>query len=245
MVDSQDWNFSSALTSENAQAPSPAGSEKSDDVTLIMLSGGLDSAASVVKFLTETDDHIIVHHINLINHLGRAPMELQASYAVVEYCKSHYRAFDFTTSTLDLSFMRHIVPDIYHTNYILGLMVSTDPRIKKLGKCLIADDYEDPTYNERREIAWDLYCSLAPSKTVPKSLYLLRDMTKSDILSYLPPDLVRLTWSCRTPLRQPNGFQRCGKCTPCKQILGALPTQHGVTKEWFEEVVERKPISES
>lgn len=245
MADTQDWEFSSAIISENTEGPSQTESEKSDDVTLIMLSGGLDSTASVVKFLTETDDHVVVHHINLINYLGRAPVEVQASYAIVEFCKSHYRAFDFTTSTLDLSFMRKIVPDIYHSNYIAGVMASSDQRIKKLASSLIANDHDDDTYIIRRDIARGLFRTLAPSKTVPENIYLLKDMTKSDILSYLPPELVRLTWSCRTPLRHQNGHQRCGKCTPCKQILSALPTQHGVTKDWFEEIVERKPISES
>jgi len=242
MADQQHWEFSSALTSKSAQAPSVTDAEKSDDVTLIMLSGGLDSTASVVKFLTETDDHIVVHHINLINRLGRAVVELEASHAIVDYCKAQYRAFDFTTSTLDLSFMRKVVPDIYHSNYIAGLMASSDPRIKKLASSLIADDHDDNTHIIRSNVALKLLRTLTPSKTVPEKLYLLRDMTKSDILEYLPPDLIRLTWSCRSPSRNPKGFQRCGKCRPCTQILKALPTDHGVSKEWFEEIVKGKPV---
>lgn len=238
MKQRDDWQFSGSLGG-GAQLR-----DRNDDkaapnkqITLIMLSGGLDSTANLVKYLTETEDHVHAHHINLINPIGRGELELQAVRGIVDYCEKNYRPFDFTMSKLDLSFMRRIVPDIYHTNYISGLMAATDPRIKKIGKNAIANDYDDPTYTDRRDVARELFRTLAPPDAMPELEYPLLDMTKSDILDYLPPELVRLTWSCRTPMHTPDGSRRCGKCGTCEQILAGLPTSHGVGPEWFDELI--------
>ncbi len=202
-----------------------------------MLSGGIDSTAVLVKLLEETEDHIHAHHIYLKNRMGRERVELAAVYKIVEYCHNHYRAFDFTVSSIDLSFLRSTPPDIFHTNYIAGLMVGLDPRIKRLARCVIADDEEDETYSIRRDVARMLFRTLVPQKRSPEYIYPVKDMSKAEVIAYLPQDLLHLTWSCRTPQRTQSAFKRCGQCHTCQQIQEALFTSGQRSHEWLEKEV--------
>ena len=51
---------------------------------IIQLSGGLDSAYCLYDWLKNNpDDFIVVHHINMINHEGRAKVEQKAVYDIL------------------------------------------------------------------------------------------------------------------------------------------------------------------
>jgi len=205
-------------------------------ITLIMLSGGADSTAALVKLLSEGEEHVHAHHIYLKNQSARALPELQATYDIVDYCKRHYRPFDFTLSTIDVSFMRNIPPDIFHTNYIAAMMVITDSRIKKLTRCVIVEDEADTTYDNRKNAARKLFQTLVPEGRRPEYIYPVREMTKADILTYLPLDLLKITWSCRTPIVGKTGFMRCGECHTCEQVRDSLVARK-MDQGWLSEEV--------
>lgn len=71
--------------------------------TLLMLSGGADSAAALVKPLTETDELVFAHHI--INRNRESPTrfvaEHLASQRIARYGLEHYRKFAYTHSAWD------------------------------------------------------------------------------------------------------------------------------------------------
>lgn len=59
-----------------------------------MLSGGADSAYLLAQALRETKDVVTAHHVRMT---GR---EASACEAIVAFCREHYRAFDYTESTV-------------------------------------------------------------------------------------------------------------------------------------------------
>lgn len=51
----------------------------------------------------------------------------------------------------------------------------------------------------------------------PERLYPLIDLDKKDVIKILPEDLLKLTWSCRTPINKNNKYYECKECKSCKE----------------------------
>ena len=79
--------------------------------TLVMLSGGIDSTAMLVKLLAEERDELRVHHIRMINGEKRDLAEQRAVQAIVAWCRARYRAFRYSESALDFSALEAIPID--------------------------------------------------------------------------------------------------------------------------------------
>lgn len=209
-----------------------------------MLSGGADSVALLAKLLKETDAPIHAHHINYKNILGRDEAETNAAINCVQFCQQYYRDFEYSSSTIDLSFINNInFPDIMHTNYIAGQIVADDPNIAQYAKGAIADDYSGGCDIHdalaRDELAKNMFYLLVPKEKSPLFTYPIKSMTKKDIMESMPLELAKLTWSCRMPTKKDKKYiHRCGECRTCIQILNCLPTLTGLTQEWFFETVE-------
>ena len=44
-------------------------------------------------------------------------------------------------------------------------------------------------------------------------------LNKKKMINTLPPELLKMTWSCRRPIYTKEGASRsCGKCHPCQEI---------------------------
>ena len=71
--------------------------------TLLMLSGGADSAAALIKLLTDSDEPVFAHHIVIHDRESatRHKAENLACDRLVKYCREHYRDFVFTKSLWD------------------------------------------------------------------------------------------------------------------------------------------------
>ena len=71
-----------------------------------MLSGGIDSAYSLKKVLSETNEKLYVHHIHIKNNEGsdvkRYKMEAKALRKIVPYMKKNFRDFHYSESTIDV-----------------------------------------------------------------------------------------------------------------------------------------------
>ena len=93
-----------------------------EKVTIVMLSGGVDSTYALYQVLKETDDVVFAHHINFLNREKRYNPELQASLDVVKYLSDTVRDFDFSFSTFQFPFT-HIGWDAV-TAFYIGALIS-------------------------------------------------------------------------------------------------------------------------
>lgn len=66
--------------------------------SLVMYSGGLDSVALLANVLAETDHHVHVHHIEIVNRDGRSEIENIAVEKTLDYIRREYRDFDYSSS---------------------------------------------------------------------------------------------------------------------------------------------------
>ena len=71
--------------------------------TLIMLSGGADSAAALIKLLNESGEPVFAHHIIISDNesASRHKVENLACDRLVKYCREHYRDFVYSKSLWD------------------------------------------------------------------------------------------------------------------------------------------------
>ena len=200
-------------------------------IRLLMLSGGFDSTAGLVKLLTETKEDVWCHHVVLKNHERRNEAETQAVNSIVKYCRDNYRPFKFSTSEFS-----------YHDTYFPGWDVLTIGYIATIAATALQNrvleawgDYVDVEVvfginkddvdfiAHRKEKMESVFKSAfldyetlgIPEPTIS---YIVSDMTKRDIVEYIPEDLRKLVWSCRTPQKVDTDFVECGNCVSCKML---------------------------
>jgi 7-cyano-7-deazaguanine synthase in queuosine biosynthesis len=187
-----------------------------------MFSGGLDSTAVLVRLLTETQDEIRVHHIRMQNREGRADAEAAAVESIVEWCGTNLRTFRFSQSALDFSGLEAIPIDFISVAYVACQVAIDTPGCDRIAVGTLARDLDEVKRSvceaQRKVFAamYDCYRARKLGSPALEWIYPVYALTKPQIASFLVPELRRLTWSCRRPLRSPEGFRPCGHCKPCK-----------------------------
>ena len=198
---------------------------------LISLSGGFDSTFLLAKCLRETDDVVVAHHVHLKNSENRAEAENVACNRIVNFCRSRYRDFLYTTSTVDrrdLDFYGYDVLTVAAECGVAAVSYSVTggkmPDVWMLGLC--AEDIKNipaattQATGERIDhikaaIAAACYPLAAPIYERP------RIHSKREIIDYLGPDLASLCWTCRTPIDPDARPRPCGQCRACKDLRAA------------------------
>lgn len=207
------------------------------DTILLMFSGGVDSTYLLYHYLTETVNPIHVHHISLrYPQFQRWKMEDPAAQKILAYCVKNCRNFDYSESRFDLEPMRLVGLD---QDLQLLVAAKIGPNLPgervtlALGHC--ADDYDTPEARERVRLGImdNLWLALRKScsegeKLSPERAKPLIDinLTKKDIIERMPPELLRLCWSCRCPDFVGEVGLPCGCCQTCIKIEGIM-TQLG------------------
>ena len=186
-------------------------------VTLIMLSGGVDSTYLLAKFLKETDDEVIAHHIHLLNVEGRHIAEGRHCRAIVGYCQQHYRPFRYTESAIDHRGLAFFGFDIVTVGFEAGIVAHGYFLENKrfVTRWLAGHCAEEGSNPER--LPHVLACVAAncfPGE--PPEFYHHKTIRKADEYRYLDPELRRLVWTCRTPTKQEATFTECGVCKTCQ-----------------------------
>jgi hypothetical protein len=190
--------------------------------TLLMLSGGADSAVALIKLLTENDEPVFCHHIIMIDSESQTrhkPQEI-ACEKIVKYCRKHYRDFTYTKSSWNFP--------LSHFGWNLTLCAFVGARVLRSFRRARIDRYavgviDEPhtlgMWEERlQEIEMTFYGGLVSAKLPykPEIIWPVADMTKTDILNSLPDELLEIVSFCRNPSDLGNNtFQPCGKCISC------------------------------
>jgi 7-cyano-7-deazaguanine synthase in queuosine biosynthesis len=187
--------------------------------TLVMYSGGLDSTAMLVKLLAETEDELRVHHIRMVNREARAQAEQSAVERIVAWCRDRYRPFRYSESGLDFAALEAIPIDYLCIAFVACQVAIDTPRCNRIAVAALArdTDIENRSARQRRvfDTLYDCYRARKLGEPEVQWIYPVYHATKQELAAALPPELVRLTWSCRRPVREGEGWRACGACKAC------------------------------
>ena len=189
-------------------------------ISLVMLSGGIDSAYALYKVLKETDDEVLVHHIHLVTDLGRHIPEAKACTEIIEYCKKNLRAFHYSESTIDhRRFVAHGY-DLMAAGFEAGMVASSFHVVsggrRAIDRWIVGISKDDELPEHRIERAAEtarFNCMFDPK---PK-LFIFPRIDVREQLRFMPRSLAEATWSCRHPKELPNNPSPCGQCASCKR----------------------------
>ena len=190
--------------------------------SLVMLSGGIDSTAALWHVLhhPEIYGEILVHHIHIQNFEARWKAEAVAVKNVLEYMEKHaptpFHASESTINTPGLG--NNILYDVEVIGFITGYMTSRDPRITKVIIAATATDFElgasDSVIRGKR--MHNAYHPEEEDHSARIKEYPQSHLTKDQVYHSVPPELAKLTWSCRTPHYVDGKPMECGRCKTCK-----------------------------
>ena len=110
-------------------------------------------------------------------------------------------------------------------SFITGYMTSRDPSITKVVIGATGSDFGRTTTDRavtRGKAIHNAFHESVDDHSGAVKVYPLKDMTKQEVYDTLPPDLARLTWSCRTPKSVGDAFIECGRCKTCRLELHRL-----------------------
>lgn len=210
-------------------------------INLLMLSGGFDSCALLIRELKTTKKFIHVHHTRLMYLENRHEPEEQAVEKIIKHCKK-IREFRYSSSVFRYPSFHFVVADVV----LMANIASTVARslleqqysIEK--KCdelkiligIITDDAgpRDEWYKTYRGIAADKvvdsyfhdYPERGLIKPVIEYPFLNENKSKAEIIKYIPKELRRHLFTCRNPLKLGNKFVVCNDCKSCKVLKGAV-----------------------
>lgn len=191
-----------------------------------MLSGGMDSAAALVKLLGDSTVELRAHHIRMANREGRADAEQAAVRSVVEWCGARYRPFQYSESGLDFSRLRAIPIDYMAVAYVACQVAIDTPGCKRIAVGTLAQDTDEANRSARQRqvfaVMYECYRARRLGEPNVEWIYPVHALDKRQIAALLPRELLELTWSCRRPIATASGFRPCGICKACKARSGGL-----------------------
>ena len=186
-------------------------------VTLVMLSGGIDSVYTLVKLLRETDDIVLAHHVDMINEEGRWQVERAACREIVSYCQKTYRSFEYSESGVDHRGLRFFGFDMVTVGFEAGLVAHAYhdatgalPDRWAIGSCLEEGSNSDRWVHVLA--CFEANCFPLP----PPPFFSLPVISKKEEMDYLGRELLELAWTCRRPVKSGTGYIECGVCKTCK-----------------------------
>jgi 7-cyano-7-deazaguanine synthase in queuosine biosynthesis len=179
---------------------------------LLMLSGGLDSVALLANVLSETDQRVHVHHIEIQNFEDRRDVENQALEGILAYLRQHYRPFAYSTSTSEFPLGKG-------GGFDLTLVLFTAARVHTALASVVDIVYTGHIAPNRPEILEGsavFNACYINKRFKPVWLWPLARLKKTEIYESIPRELADLTWSCRKPVREGDSFRPCGTCHACR-----------------------------
>lgn len=213
-----DLGISPSLEVSGAEGKLVIGRRK--PVTLIMFSGGVDSTYQLVKFLKETDDEILAHHVHFLNVEGRHQAEARRCREIVRFCRKEYRDFRYSETAIDHRGMPFYGYDIIAAGFEAGIVSHGYfmEHKRMVTRWLAGHCLEEKSSPER--LPHVLACVAANCFPLsPPEFLRVKAVSKLEELNYLDPQLHRMMWTCRTPIRADNGFEECGVCQTCKVMV--------------------------
>lgn len=200
--------------------------------TLLMLSGGIDSAYVLYHFLKDTDQDIHVHHVNLLNKEGRAKYEKEATVKVMNYMADNgwLPRITYTESTYSYGTVPKIVRDHNVWAFQTGLLFATYPSLQNLVLPQHSDSYTAGDTKAQFRVTRGKYETMV--KTIAHRTiniyYPIGNITKAEVILRTPQELLELAWYCRKPT---SDGTPCKKCLTCKQVAQGMKLREHLLEE--------------
>lgn len=209
-------------------------------ITLVMLSGGIDSTAALWHVLNRPEEYgqVHVHHVHIQNIEARWRAEAEAVKAVLSYMQEHSPTkFTFSESTISTPHLgRHFLYDTEVTGFITGYMTSRDPRINKVIFGATGTDFArgvSAAVGRGKRVHNAFHPNEEDHSKAIKE-YPHSDLTKEEVYKTLPKELAVLTWSCRTPHYADGKPIECGRCKTCILELKTVQRPVSAGKRTFK-----------
>ena len=187
---------------------------------LLNFSGGIDSTYCLYQALKE-GEHLLVHHIHLINYEKRAPLERVAvtktrAWLATQRLPGKYK---YIESTFDFGSLGHRVLDVNVWAFFTGVILAGKQNQDIDG--VIVPRHAEAFIHEPDPIAaaarsdnfLRVFMNTIAHKEVPILLPIV-NMMKEDIIKAMPRELLDKCWWCRRPVRN----KPCHKCITCVQV---------------------------
>jgi hypothetical protein len=185
---------------------------------IVMWSGGIDSTFKLAYLLRETEYQIHAHHVNIVNHEGRARAERAACSALRRRLKA-LRGFAYTESTVDHREHDKIPFDMAVVAFEAGVVARSGDgrRVEPFTHWTIGTHKAEGHFQRR----FDLYEPMVNAVCFPgdyPAFEMGRVVTKAEEIAYLEElGLLGDCWYCRFP----RGRRACGRCATCKDVTVA------------------------
>ena len=197
------------LTRATRMVPTPT--------TLVMLSGGIDSAYALWDTLAHTDHLVLAHHVHFRNREDRHVPEARACRNIVKWLLENCREFDYRETVIDHRGMAFFGIDMIAVGFEAGL-AAHNFRLKhdrKVDTWRVGACADEPGWRDRW--AHVLACCEATSfPHAPPAYADVPEITKAEQVRRMPRELAAMTWGCRTPLWRESTPLPCGRCHTCE-----------------------------
>ena len=186
---------------------------------LIFLSGGMDSTYCAWKWMKDNPEKtLLIHHIDLVNHEGRARLEARAVENILRwFTKSGLKNFKYTETHVNYKTLPGFPYDIELAGFFQALILRKH-EISEVIICASSHDLGLPGYENRAKRRYDIIKAMVPPETKLNYVYPIIEMDRTEVIQGLPVDLRKMTWFCR----RPRSGQPCRECATCKETLPYL-----------------------
>lgn len=193
---------------------------------IIPLSGGIDSTAAMYATLKQfPEKKFLVFRIDMVHGTSghRTTREAMATEKILDWFQENdYTNFGFRSLSIDYSSLGMTPPvwDSEVVNFAASMIIQAKPTIREFIEGAIADDFNDPEFENRlKKIADILYLHTEKTTDELTIKFPVRHLDKLGVMQSIPNDLLQLTWSCRYPkIVAPWTFGRCHECPQCRLI---------------------------
>lgn len=185
-------------------------------VTLVMLSGGIDSVYALWDTLARTDHVVLAHHIHFRNAQERSVPEARACREIVKWLRRNCRQFDYRESTADRHELSFFGYDMIAVGFEAGLAAHSFrlTHNRKVDHWRVGSCLDEPGWHAR----WPHVLACCEATSFPHSPPAYADVpviSKEEQLREMPRELALLTWGCRNPVWRESMPFPCGRCHAC------------------------------
>ena len=200
---------------------------------IIPFSGGIDSSASLYKTLKDNpNDNYLVYFVKLINGNSgnRILQEERAMHQILDKL-GELGMNNFVLKKTEFDYSSLGPPPVWDSeiiNFVAAVIVQDKPEISEFIEGAIWNDFQQEGFDDRiKKIADIFYTASGRTEENFKMVFPIRDMKKYEVMTFIPREVLELTWSCRYPeIGPPYTFVRCHKCPQCT-LLDRVLEEHG------------------
>jgi len=212
--------------SDHKRAPAGRAKPGSGGYTVLMLSGGLASTYALVQRLVDTDETLLVHHIQLVDDTGRHRPATDRARRIAEWCSRNIRRLDYSESRLDHSGLAYPGDDLCAVGSEAGIVARSTYKALNRVPDRWTIGWPGRAEAEREDVSETIAKTLLPcfeATCWPFDLAPFeapQPVDRADMRAALPETLRAMTWSCDTPVRDQGTWSPCGVCPGCARDRG-------------------------